>query len=345
MSLQRAMKYSAGTIAYPGAAKASPAFLIPMSSRFLKVLWLYLSGTFVVTGGTGAGTLNPDGAVNLIQQVVVKRNGRPIKAGMGATFLRVANRYYNVAGRNAGITAKTAASYPFTAIVPIMFEAVGSISPLDTYLDERLAGQNLELDITWGDGTSLISGSDATSLTFTNTQVEVFVSDTAPFQLKAPFWTFDESETLVTPVGTSSKTLLNINWTKQQIVRGILLQATDGGVVSDAILKHVTLLINGNSDKPWDFINADFSRGVADALFKQQFADAVGYYHLELAELTAGGLSMVGSTGLGARLPKGTDINTLQLQLDTVAGAGVTQITAHVLAHIPPSGYAQASTS
>lgn len=341
MSLQRAMKYSAGSIAYPGAAKASPAFLIPMGSRFLKVLWLYLSGTFVITGGTGAGTLNPDGAVNLIQQVVVKRNGRPIKAGDGATFLRVANRYYNVLGRNAGITAKTAGSYPFTAAVPIMFEAVGSISPTDTYLDERLAGQNLELDITWGDGTSLIAGSDG-ALSFTNTQVEVFVTDTAPFKLQAPFWTFDESETLVTPVGTSSKTLLNINWTNQQIVRGILLKATDGGVVSDAILKHITVLINGNTDKPWDFINADFSRTVADAQFRQQFADSVGYYHIELAELSKGGLSMVGSTGLGAKLPPGSNINTLQLQLDTVAGAGVTQIVAHIIAHLPPSAYAQA---
>lgn len=341
------MKYVAGAIAWPGSATASPAFLIPMSSRFLRVLWFQLAGTLTIAGGTGVGTINPDNAVALLQQITIKRNGRPIKIGSGGSFLRLAQRYYAALGSNGGITSAAAGTYNFFATFPIVFEAVRSVSPTDTYLDERLAGQNLEVDVTWGDNLSLITGNTGATQTLSATSLTMIVDDTAPFALKAPFWTMDESETLINNV-VNGDNLLNIPWSNAQIVRGIQLRVTDtgvaGGGLTDNLLKQISVLINGNSDKPWDVIPADFTKKYQDYLFEQSVAEAVGYYHLEFAERSKGGLSMVGTTGLGANLPKNTTINSLQLKLNCGTPTGVGAVTAHLVAHLPPSAYAQATT-
>lgn len=333
----RSSGYVAGTIAYV-ANKQAPALQVPLAGRFVRRLWLFITGTLHVTGGTGVGTIDPDNAAALIRDVTVKFNGEVKKQGYGPAFLRIGQRYDKTAGRNQGITSKAAgADNPFTIAIPIMFESPFSVQPMDTLLDGRF-GNTLDVYVTFGDGTSLIHGNDG-ALAFTvGPTTTVLVEDTDVFPTVAGFWDFFEAEHKVSGVVTSKATRLPIPVTPAAKVRGILIYATDAGVPSDAILNAVTLRINGK-EKPRDTLPADFLKVRADHEFEGQITAPTGYYHLELAEYGSEG-ALVQTTGLGGGVAP-NDVKSIELILDTTVGVGATEVTAHVIEHVPPQAARQ----
>lgn len=344
--IMRAGLRSAGTIAYPSPAPAAGAtirsqvFLISVPRRFVKRIWVWLTGTLTVTGGTGVGTILPDDIANLIAKLELYVDGIPVKVGSGAAFFRVAQRFDQTTGAKTGITSKAAgASNIFTCLIPLSFEALSTVSPSDTLLDGRTV-QNLQFFVTWNDPTAVIKGNDGT-LAIVGGQVEIFTEDTEPFPIKAPFWIHREVETVLSPVVASTQSRLVMPVTPGSVLRSILLQATDTGaggqpVPVDTLLNNATIRVNGN-EKPLDTLNVAFVRARAEHVFGNPGLLPVGYYHLELAEH-----GKVATTGLGARLGSAA-INSLDLVFSTNAPTGTGAITAHTIEHLPPGVIAKAA--
>src|SRR5260370_42673301 len=112
--ITRAGVRTVGVMAYPtpapaaGATIRSQVFLVPVARRFFKRIWIYLTGTLTVTGGTGAGTILPDNISNLISKLELYIDGIPYKVGSGAAFFRIAQRYDQTLGVNFGVVSKAA---------------------------------------------------------------------------------------------------------------------------------------------------------------------------------------------------------------------------------------------
>lgn len=308
--------------------KKMPAVKVQTGNRFYKALWFFLTGAFTVTGGTGAGTINPEGSINIVDNIQVFKDGAPYKNGAGEHFFRVNQRYDQTSGINNAIASKAAgANNVIEALIPVHFEAPSSVSPTDTLIDGRFT-TDLSVYVTWGALTDYILGSDG-ALAFANGQIEVYVEDTDPFELKGPFWVHREIESELSPIITSAQMRFPLPITPGATLRAISFKAMDAGVVSDAILNRATIRINGQ-DKPIDSISAKFLRDKDNHDFGNAGISPQGYFHLELAE---GG--RVATTGLGGR-GTGVKLNSLDVILDTTVGAGTTTIIAHTVEHVPP---------
>lgn len=344
--IMRAGLRSAGTIAYPVPAPAaggntrSPVFLISVPRRYLKRIWVWLTGTLTVTGGTGVGTILPDNIANLIAKLELYVDGIPYKVGAGAAFFRIGQRFDQTSGVNQGVVSKAAgASNAFRCLIPVSLEAMSTVNPADTLLDGR-GVQNLQFFVSWNDPTAVIKGNDGV-LAMVNTQVEIFVEDTEPFPIKAPFWIFREVETVQSPIVQSLQTRLILPVTPGAVLRSILIGAFDTGaggqpVPVDTLLNQVTIRVNG-ADKPLDTLDINFIRARAEHVFGNPTILPVGWYHLELAEH-----GKVATTGLGARLGAAA-INALDLIFNTNAPVGLGSIVAHTVEHVPPGVIAKAA--
>jgi len=298
---------------------------IDLPNRFIKRVWLFLRGQLTVSAVTVPGAVHPDGPANLVDQLELRVDGKPLKFGSGASFFRLAQRYDQTEGVNNGLNSPGAGVYTFEAAIPILFESPQTVSPFDTLLDGRRY-KKLELILTWGTTASLITGNTST-LALASTTVDVYLEDTEPFQVDGDFWQARETETTQTVTASSAQHRFPIPFTEGAVMRAILLRTTDGGIPEDDIINQVTLRLNGSEEIPLNNIEDDFFQ----ALEQHRFAGAVqrdGWYHLELAEN-----GRVLRTGLGAN----GKVNAIDLILDVTVGAGTTQLVAHTVEYVPPA--------
>jgi hypothetical protein len=298
---------------------------IDLPNRYVKRVWLFLRGQLTISVVTVPGAVHPDGPVNLLDQLELRVDGRPLKFGSGASFFRLAQRYDQTEGVNGGLNAAGAGVYDFEAAVPILFESPQTVNPFDTLLDGRRY-KKLELILTWGTTASLITGNTST-LALAGVTADVYLDDTEAFPTSNPFWQNRETETTFNGIVTSAQTRLAIPFTDGAVMRAILIRALDAGVVSDAIINQITLRLNGSEEIPLNQIEDDFFQ----ALEQHRFAGSVqrdGWYHLELAEN-----GRVLRTGLGAN----GRLNSVDLIVDTTVGVGATSIVAHTVEYVPPA--------
>lgn len=298
---------------------------IQVPARFIKKFYLWLRGTLTISVVVTPGTVHNDGPANLVQNVELLVDGRTIKNGGGAAFLRIAQRYLQTIGVNSGLIGGGAGVYNFEALIPLLFEAPSTVSPVDTLLDGRFI-TNITLNLTWGTTASIIVGNNST-LALSNVTCQVYIEDTDPFATAAPFWTFREVETTLAGVVTSVNTRFILPFNPGSIIRAIQFRSYDGADLSDAVINSYILRVNGE-EIPFNQLEDDFLQ----ALGMYEFGgDSLpdGYYHSELAE---GG--RVATTGLGANRERA--INALDAIFDTTVGAGATSIVAHMVEHVPP---------
>lgn len=332
MSYLRKGWRSIAVVPFTAGARSQPVN-IQVPSRFVKNLFVYLTGAFTITGGTGAGSINVDGSVAILKLLEFYVDGTPLKVGAGVNFFREAQVWGQTSGINLAVASKAAgANNTLNALVPLHFEAPSTVSPIDTLLDGRLVS-TLTFFVTWDQLLTLVPANDG-ALAAVNLQVELFVEDTDPFAIKSPFWHNLERETIQSPIGTSAGTRIILPFTPGGVMRSMLIQTLDTGagvvpLAVDTMLKHITLRLNGK-DKPIDTVDSTFIRALNNYKFGLAGITPTGYYHVELDEL-----GRVASTGLGAGL--GTDkINSVELLLDTVAPVGQGQIVVHTTEHLPP---------
>src|SRR5207245_4150027 len=174
-------------------ASARQTIQIQVPARYMQRIWLWLRGTLTISAVTIPGTVHTDGPANLIGTVELLVDGRTYKIGAYPAFLRAAQKYFQTLGQNAGLTSGAAGVYNFEVLVPLMFASDGTVSPTDTLVDGRIV-KNITLNLTWNAATNLIVGNTST-LALTATTCQVYIEDTEPFPVDAPFWVFRETET------------------------------------------------------------------------------------------------------------------------------------------------------
>lgn len=307
---------------FTASARQSMALQVP--ARYLQHLWLWLRGTLTISAVTVPGDIHADGPANLIATVELLIDGKTHKIGSFPAFLRVAQRYFRTVGHNAGLGSSAAGVYTFEVLVPLSFEAVSTIRPIDTLLDGRPV-KNATLNITWQGAGDLVVGETST-LAITATTCQVYLQDTEPFPEDAPFWVYREIETTHGGIVTSGASRLQISFTPKGIMRFIQLRAIDGADLSDAIINEIDAL-RVNGERPYSDLEDDFVQAFARYEYGIDI-DPDGYYHLELVEN-----GHVRTTGLGANNAPLKDVDVIA---DTTVGAGATSIVSHVGEHVPP---------
>lgn len=317
------------TLTFVAGARQTSRIEVP--ARFMQRLWVWLRGTLTVTVVTTPGTVHNDGPANLIQQLELLVDGKTVKIGSGAAFLRIGQQFDQTDGVNNGILSGALGVYPFQALIPLCFEAPSTVSPIDTLLDGRLV-KNMILNLTWGTTASLVIGN--TSTLAVAATAEIVMQDTEPFATVAPFWTMRESETTFTNIATAGQTRLQLPFTPGAIIRSIQLRAIDANAGNNPlqnIINTLSLRVNGE-EFPLNQVQDEFTQAIARQVFGRD-QTAVGYYHLEMSEN-----GRVASTGLGAKL-EGQAVKDIDIILNTTTGGGgaaLTQIVAHLVEHVPP---------
>lgn len=299
---------------------------IQVPDRFIRKLYLNLTGTLTISGVTVPGTVHTDGPARLLSLFELLVDGKTLKFGYGGSFLRLAQKYDQSLGFNNGLVSAGAGVYNFQCVVPIYFEAPASVSPVDTLID----GRNVEVmtaNLTWGVAADLLIGNTSTPV-LTNVTCQVLMEDTEPFPTKGPFWWNREIETRYPNIVTNPQFRLSIPFQPGAIMRAIQLRSTDGTDLSDEIINALSLRINGE-ETPINTIEDDAFQAISMYQFGSPL-DTQGYYHGELAEN-----GKVAMTGLGAKL-SGQAVNDVDILVDCTVGAGATEIVAHTVEHVPP---------
>src|SRR5687767_7674371 len=133
---------------------------IPLGN-LLKGLVCRLTGNLVVTGGT-ATQVGDELPLELLQRIeLVTDTNRTIWSGTGRDFFRLA---HFLMGKANELTPPvlTVGTNAFAATVRISAEALRCIAPVETYFNTRRY-QGVELRVTWGDVTKLVTVGGATN--------------------------------------------------------------------------------------------------------------------------------------------------------------------------------------
>lgn len=325
--LKRGSTRLADTFNFVSGARQTITIQVP--ARYIRRIYLWLTGRLDVSVVTVPGTIHQDGPANLVATVELLIDGKTVKFGSGPSFFRIAQRYDQTDGVNDGLVSAAAGTYPFECLIPLLFESPSTVSPIDTLIDGRFV-KNITLNITWGTTASLVVGNTSTLAFGVTPTLEVYVDDTEPFPTAAPFWTLREVETTYAGIVTSAQTRLIIPFTPGAIMRAIQLRSVDGSDLSDAVINRINLRLNGE-EVPLNTLDDDFVQALVHHQFGTDF-NAEGYYHIEMPES-----GRVATTGLGAKL-EGQAINDIDVICDTTVGVGATSIVAHTVEHVPPEG-------
>lgn len=204
-------------------------------SLFFKKLYLRLSGTISVTvGGTAVVAEAP---LRLIRKIEIVGDG--VKTLISRTANDLFREMHILEGKQPELTGPAGfgiqANTPIAALIPIPFEAVRMRSPVDSYLDPR-GYESLQLRITWGAITDIITGGTAT--VNAGTIVDVLAEQTIAGEANIAFrriLTYDENAI----AGVSSALTFNIP--RNGLLAGILFHADVDGVPNDALINSLTI--------------------------------------------------------------------------------------------------------
>lgn len=335
MSQKTRTRRQASTIKYSANNKISEGLSRGMIYREI-LLRLKGTPTIAAVDNTGANTGRGD-AWAAIKKIELIANGTDVLKTLDANALFWFNLYwYSVAPTiepTIGDAATANPAFDLTMILPLWMPR--SIRPLDTALDSRELS-SLEVAITWGDHTDVNSA--ATGWTVEPT---VEIGSLESFNISGPFsqWRIFAIEKAI----TASNSQFQIKLPVGKMYRGFLLNTTDAGVDSGAILNNVKL-ISGTT------VFFDLNAGVGmlpqwtrqrqgivrtfdaggndyDAFQKSANSDVDGWLYLDL--VTDGFLSEAIDT-LG--------LSEFTMELDVTVGAGATKLVVYPMQIIPVRG-------
>jgi hypothetical protein len=315
-----------GALSFVAGTRQRVEMMVP--DTYIKNLILSVRGTLTISAVSVPGLPHLDGPSNLIRQIELKIDGDQVKLGQGPFFLRLAQLYNKTLGVNSGILTGAAGVYQFHCIIPIMFAMPDSVSPLDSAEDGGSIEKGIELAITWGQTSDLIVGNTSTLAIAATAQV--YLDDTEKTFQRKKIFRFRQYETSDQNIVTAGNTRIIVPPPNAgSLVRTILMRATDGANLSDAVIDTLNALkINGSKEVPLSSLEDDFLQALALYNDGAQYMPD-GYIPIELAER-----GLIATTALGA---SGRNIKTLDLFLGTTVGAGATSIDTHV-AVLEPRG-------
>lgn len=167
----RTVKSAVGQLTF--SANAVQSLELPRSFLY-KTLYLRLAGS--IANSASATFVSDEMPLDLIRKIEVLADGRKLLVvGSGRSLYRLAHFQRGVEPPRIGVNAVAAATYPIAALIPIDFQAVRMQMPADSFFDPR-AYEKLELRITWGATTDLLTGGTVT--TPTTPTLDVFIDQT-----------------------------------------------------------------------------------------------------------------------------------------------------------------------
>lgn len=290
---------------------------IPRSFLY-KGIVIRLSGS-VTIGTANVTTAASENPLALIQKIEIVADGRKMLVSLSARDLfRHAHIFNGKAPELVTPTLTTAASpAAFAATIPISFEALRMISPVDSFFDPR-SYEKVELRITWGTANSMASAVGTAVLAIAaGCQATVHAIQTvegADMVLFNRLQTYDETSV------TASSQNLAVNVPRSGLLGGILLRTDRDLVTVDNIINYVTL----RSDNAYNHVDRlDWATIQRRNIFDYQI-DGVsnngalsGYAFIDLTE--DGQISSALNT---------YDLQTIQLIFDVTRTSGTELIRA-----------------
>jgi hypothetical protein len=312
--MARIFKRSFGVI--PFVSGQTVSLDLPRNHVF-KSVYLRLTGSLVITGGTGTGVFNSEQPMSLIRSIAVVRNGSDVlQRADGGTFFNLARINSDGDPQSVPVSAKTAATYAFSADIPIDFASWRMSNPGSTLL-RAVGTSSLRLDVTWGTTLDIISLGDATTLAFNPApQVEVFTEEI--MDLTGDFG--DKLITITTRAIAIASTQFTIDLPVGPFYRRLILKtmdtpagATSLARLSDAIVNRVRIISDGS------FFHTDrMSWAALQGMNKRNYALVAllpGYSVVDFAE-----------DGNPGGLIDTRGASSFQVELDVSLGTGATQV-------------------
>lgn len=232
------LKRRIGSLTYSAAGQPS-TLQLPRNYNYRKLL-CRLSGSVVVSGGSGAGAVHTYAAYRAISKIEIVANGRDTIISIPAEKLHMLNRYdYGCAATFTNPSNDAAATYSFDAFFIVPFALQRAIRPIDTLFPS--AGlSTFDLKVTWGAGADMFTGAvDFTSATIqTTTQLDVtsFEEIGAVPKGVGVAKLFEIDQTI-----TAASSNLQIKLPTGNTYRGIMLHTKNDEVPVDTIIDGVSI--------------------------------------------------------------------------------------------------------
>ncbi len=303
------LKRRVGSVTYSASGSVSSIDL-PRNYNYRKLM-CRLSGSVIVSGGSGAGGVHTYAAFRAISRVELIANGRDTILSAPAEAFAVLNTIdYGTPPVFSNPSNDAAATYSFNCNFIIDLAIMKAVRPIDTLLPA--AGlSTLELKITWGAGADMFTGSvDFTSAaiqTTTTLVVEAFEEIGAIPGGLAINKIFQIDRTI-----TAASTNMQVQIPVGNTYRGFLLHTKIDEVPADTILNGVTIESGTEVFQKWlsddEILNYNkLQYGLETSL--------VGYHHL----------SFLDSDGFMSEILDARGISSLDLILDVSLPAGTTR--------------------
>lgn len=251
-------------------------------------LVLRLSGTLDVAGGTGAGTIHPEGPYTLLRKVQIIVNGRTELDLDGQFWRALTEIWFSHPPRTTNVASlAAAASNPFEGFLIIPFVSPKSVVPWNTAFPANAVIKNgFSLRVEWGNLNSLADGEDGALSFSVSPTLEVMRAIS-----REPNRIF-QAQTQMLQKGQAISATGNHRVTLPQnvAIRALLLRTEGGsgdfasGVAQSGILTDFTLTSASglkNYDQITDDLLREESRLFGDLAAADQFA---GYHYVEFAE-------------------------------------------------------------
>ena len=233
------LKRRLGDIAYTSSGSIS-TLQLPRNFNYRSLI-CRLSGSVIVSGGTGAGAPHVYAAYKAISKIEVIANGRDTIVSVAPDHLQILNTIdYGTVPVFTNPSNDTAATYSFNCSFIIPFEVRRAIRPVDTLLPT--AGlSTLDLKVTWGAGSDMFTGSvDFTSAaiqTSTTLSVQSFEEIGALPGALSVSKIYTISRTLAASANTNYQVQLSVG----NLYRGFLVQTNVSNVMNDTVIDGFSL--------------------------------------------------------------------------------------------------------
>ena len=300
---------------------------LPRSYLF-KRLVLRLSGSVTWAAGTptAVGTEQP---LAILRSIEIIADGRKtIARAAGKDLFRLAHITVGKRPELSFTAPAGAGPSPFAATIPIDFQALRFVKPVDSYLDPR-GFEKLELRVTWGVVGDLVTGGTTPAVSAaTQLSVTAIQTTEGEFNIMASklITSLQRDVTATTPN-------LELVLPRTGLLAGILLRTERDNSVQNDILNRFTLKSDNNISHFDQIVAPDLQRR---NVFDYQLdlggggdGQISGYYYVDLTE--DGRLNSALNTFV---------LNELKAILDVTRTSGVEMITATLLQFEPASGRA-----
>lgn len=282
---------------------------LPRTYHIHQIL-LRLSGTLTI--GTAAATaLKNRNPLGLIKKIRLIANGKDVIKSFTGDVLYEKN--YIDYGTDGQLTATglTVAAHAFAAelVLDLAMPERRAKVPIDSALDAKTLS-SLDLEITWGQASDIVTPDATTTLTLSNTKIEVSLVESFGIPNGSPLLLYKEYPIKRTVSATSTAFEID-KLPVGNFYRGILLKTTDAGVRESDIINQIDLkageevILSLKDEQVRDMVKRKYS---IDSL-------PAGVYYLDFAHY--------GSIGDLLNLQ---NVNDLKLVLDVTVGSGTTEI-------------------